>query len=223
MSNVRDSIIATIFKPVPGGYVYRAPSQWVFGPTRTCDHYLVNEAQKAKIAAIVTPRRPILWQAVLWIGFSLMVAVAGVIAWAVTGHDNPTLTDVSIMVALSLVQAFLALQIYRWMLRRRLRPVLAGLPRTDERITKRDVQQALAANAQAISIKQLVLLGATSVMACTALSINFLIWIVKGQSVAFFWLAGAILFGVLAVYNFRRLILKVAHRRNRNRIDFGLN
>jgi hypothetical protein len=34
-----------MFKPVPGGHVFRAPSQWVFWRRR---YYLVNETQRAE-------------------------------------------------------------------------------------------------------------------------------------------------------------------------------
>ena len=74
MSDIRENVTSklaalTIFKPVPGGYVYCAPDR-VFGPSRC---YLVNEAQKAEIIALTTPRRPILWQVMLWLVFTLFV------------------------------------------------------------------------------------------------------------------------------------------------------
>ena len=43
MSNLSKYII---FKPVPGGYVYRIPNAWVFG---SGVHLLVDERQKAAI------------------------------------------------------------------------------------------------------------------------------------------------------------------------------
>ena len=47
MSNLSKYII---FKPVPGGYVYRIPNAWVFG---SGVHLLVDERQKAAIIRTV--------------------------------------------------------------------------------------------------------------------------------------------------------------------------
>lgn len=49
--------ITPMFKPVPGGYVFRAPSRWVFWGRR---FYFVNEMQKAELVSIIAapgPRR----------------------------------------------------------------------------------------------------------------------------------------------------------------------
>ncbi len=191
------------FKPVPGGFVYRAPKPWLFGPTR---HYLASELEKAEISAIMSPRRPILFQVALWMAFSLMVAAAGGIVWAFTGQKEPTAIDVVAMVAVVVVEVFVGLQALRWRQMRRLRPLLADLPLTDERITDSDVRQGLAAGINAVSVKQLAANGATSTMAFTACLMGFLINAILGQSIAFFFLAGTVLFGFAAVIWFRRLI-----------------
>ena len=57
MSKAGDQVRSLLFKQVADGYVFRAPNPRVFGPT---DHYLVNEAQRDEIVAIITPRRPLL-------------------------------------------------------------------------------------------------------------------------------------------------------------------
>ena len=191
------------FKPVPGGFVYRAPKPWLFGPTR---HYLTSESEKAEISAIMTPRRPILFHVALWMAFSLMVAAACGIVWAFTGHGEPTAADVIAMLALVAVEVFAGLQALRWRQMRRLRPVLAGLPLTDERITDSDVRQALAAGVNAMSVKQLAANGASSVMAFTACLMGFLINAILGQPIAFFLLAATVLFGIVAAIWFRRLV-----------------
>jgi hypothetical protein len=191
------------FKPVPGGFIYRAPKPWLFGPTR---HYLTSESQKAEISAIMTPRRPILFQLALWMAFSLMVAAAGGIVWAFTGHREPTAVDVVAMVALIVVEVFAGLQALRWRQMHRLRPVLAGVPLTDERITDSEVRQALAGGVNTMSIKQVAANGAISVMAFAVCLIGFLINAILGQSIAFFFLAGTILFGFVAAVWFLRLI-----------------
>ena len=60
-----------LFRPTSDGWVFRSPNPWVFGDT---PHYLVNDAQKAQIEAIVTPKRP-----------AVVVALyaGGLMAWAV--------------------------------------------------------------------------------------------------------------------------------------------
>ena len=52
-SDVRNSLL--YFKWVPEGFVFRAPNPWIFG---AADHYLVSEAQRDEIAAILLPQRP---------------------------------------------------------------------------------------------------------------------------------------------------------------------
>ena len=166
MSDMRDAIVSAMFRPVPGGYVFRSPNQSVFGDILynwyylmgDAPHYLVNEAQKAEIVAIITPRRPILRVIVITIALLLWVVAAMWIVLAFGyGQANLALSDVIVFTGLILVPVVLALQIALWRKLRRLQPVLVGLPRTDERITNRDFRQA---RANAMSFERLLLLGA---------------------------------------------------------------
>jgi hypothetical protein len=206
VSNIGNQIAATMFKAAPGGFVFREPYRWVFGPAR---HYLVSEAQKAQIAAVVVPRRLILWQVAVWTTLCLMVAIAGVIVWATGRHDNPSAGDVAAMIGLTVVQVYAGLLIFRWWKLRRLRPLLAGALPTDERITRSDVERALNTGAAAVSVRQLVVTGAVSVIASTVFTMNFIIFLVLGQALAWLFLPTAILFGGVAWVYFRRLMLKV--------------
>jgi hypothetical protein len=80
-----------VFKPLPGGWVYRAPNPLVFGDTR---HYLVNDAQKAQIEAIMLPRRPALLAAMLIAGMAVWVlTVANLVGDFGSGHVYPTAGD----------------------------------------------------------------------------------------------------------------------------------
>ena len=129
---------SVMFKPVAGGWVYRAPNPWVFGDA---PHYLVNDAQKAQIEAIVIPRRPVLFGAMLVAGIVAWVFALVGIVWVVSRHDDPSTTDViaiAVLVAISLVAA---LPFAGWIQRRRLQPILAGLPLTQERITLADMRK----------------------------------------------------------------------------------
>ena len=64
-----------VFKPVSGGYAYRAPNAWLFGSR---EHFLVTEGQKAAILAILSSStRPILWiTGIAWIALSALLGTA---------------------------------------------------------------------------------------------------------------------------------------------------
>jgi len=58
MDNGSDRLKSVMFKRAAGGWIYRAPNKWVLGDA---PHYFVTDEQKAKIEAIVVPRRPLLF------------------------------------------------------------------------------------------------------------------------------------------------------------------
>ena len=74
MSNLSKYII---FKPVPGGYVYRVPNAWVFG---SGIHLLVDGDQKAAIIRTMdlVPLFPII--AGSWVALSVLFGTAAL--WA---------------------------------------------------------------------------------------------------------------------------------------------
>ncbi len=205
MSEVRATIEAVNFKNVPGGYVFRAPGPWLFGSAR---YYLVNEAQKAGIVSIMTPRRPVLRHVMAWVALVLMVVVGGMTIWVCTGHDNPTTADVFVWIGLVIAQIFTAVLILRWRLRRRLQPLVAGLPPSDDRITYLDMRQALTTAQAATSIKQLAFVGASSVFAFTTFLVCFVFDLALGLHFSILHLSGAVVFGCSAIVWFRRLIRK---------------
>ena len=204
MTDTRTRMAAAMFMPVPEGYVFREPYRW---PFTQAPHYLVNEAQRDKLLAMIGPKRPILWQITLWGTLCLMVAAAGFLVWALTRHENPTVIDTISMMALTFVQVVVAFLVLRWHKLRGLRPFLASLPTTDSRITRSDMQQQTM---NAMSVRQLILLGAINVMACTSFLISGIIFLVLSQWQGVLHLAGALLFGTLASVYCRRLIGRVA-------------
>jgi hypothetical protein len=152
MSTARE-IESVLFKPVPEGYVYQAPNPWVFGRMR---RYIVSEAQKAALLAIVTPPRPWLRIAVITAAIMLWTgAVAGAM-WAITGDDQPTTIDFLIMMTLILGPIYLAWVAALRRNLRRMRPILAGAPTTQERITQREMRNAIA---DAMSLRKTLLIG----------------------------------------------------------------
>jgi hypothetical protein len=214
VSDIRESIASrliasTIFKPVPGGYVYCAPDR-VFGRSRC---YLVNEAQKAAIVALTTSRHPILWQLVLWLVFALLVVATSLLLRAYTGHDNPTSADAVAIIVLAIVEAIAGLVLLlSWKLRR-LRPALAGLPPTDERITSQDVQQVMKASADSASDKQLLVQGLIGVAASVAFIFSCVVQAVLGHIwTALMSGAAAILLGFTAATVLMRLMARSRER-----------
>jgi hypothetical protein len=125
----------TIFKPVPGGYVYRIPNAWVFG---SGVHLLVDERQKATIIRTMdsVPLFPII--AASWVTLSIVFGTVAL--WAATSLSH-NVRDLLIATSV-LLSIYGALFISRRVLLSRLRPVVAGLPRTGERITSADIRSS---------------------------------------------------------------------------------
>lgn len=135
MSNLSRYVI---FKPVPGGYVYCIPNTWVFG---SGVHLLVDDGQKAAIIKTMdsVPLFPII--AASWATLSILFGAAAL--WA-TQSSSDGVRDV--LVATSVVfSLYGALLASRRVLLSRLRPVIAGLPTTDEKITSADMRNTTPA------------------------------------------------------------------------------
>ena len=77
-----DNREAIMFKKVPEGYLFRAPNPWLFGRAR---FYLVNDAQKAQLLAIVTARS----QAVFWVALVALIGASTAALAYGFGHDVP--------------------------------------------------------------------------------------------------------------------------------------
>lgn len=202
MSDTRAQIAATLFHPAPGGYVYREPYRWPFGEA---PHYLVNEDQKAALLAVIVPKRPVLWQVVLWSTLCLMVAAACVAVWLVTRHDLPTGLDTLAIAVLTVAQVVIGLAILFWSKRRRVRPLLATLPRTDLRITR---SQMRAAATNAMSRRQIIVATVSSAVASIAMLVNAVIHFAWHKPIGLLWLAASLMFAGLAWYYFRKVVVR---------------
>ncbi len=129
----------SMFKKVANGYVFRAPAFRLFGTGR---HYLVNEAQKAQIVEILKlkePNRSI----VMGLVFGAVIVVV-VMAWAYFGyHDSePGIAGYLLMMVMVLASIFALAQVFTWVQFYRLKPVLAHLPRSEERISFSELRAA---------------------------------------------------------------------------------
>jgi hypothetical protein len=128
MSNLSQYVI---FKPVPGGYVYRVPNGWVFG---SGTHLLVDDNQKAAITRTMdsVPLFPVI--AGSWVALSVLFGTAAL--WSAQSPSHAyVLVAISVLFAL-----YGALFISRRVLLSRLWPIIGGLPTTDERITRADIR-----------------------------------------------------------------------------------
>lgn len=130
-----------VFKPVPGGYVYRQPTLLPFGSRA---HYLLTDAQRAALLALHSAStRLVLWT--IGISFVALTAALGTALslWAhQSGYDDPGLPALVVMIAMT-ASIYLASIAGRGMLLQRLRATLATLPPTNERITASDERQAM--------------------------------------------------------------------------------
>jgi hypothetical protein len=123
------------FKPVPGGYVYRIPSPWIFGSST---HLLIDDSQRDAIIKTMDSLPLFSIIAVSWIILSILFGTASVWAFQTPSHG---LRDLFIAIGV-IVSLYGALLISRRVLLSRLRPITAGLPTTEERITITDMRSA---------------------------------------------------------------------------------
>jgi hypothetical protein len=154
-----DNREAIMFKKVPDGYVFRAPNPWVLGRAK---FYLVDEAQKTKLLAIITARS----QAVFWVMFAGLIGISTPALAYLSGHANPTPRDFVVMLALVPIWLYAAALVSVRPTARRLQPLLAGLPRTDQRITAAEMRQAVR---KTVSFRHYLLLGVSQAILSVAL------------------------------------------------------
>jgi hypothetical protein len=199
---------SVLFKAVPGGWVFRSPNPWVFGDT---PHYLVDDAQKAEIEAIILPRRPRLLAAAVIVGILGWAMAVATLMWAFSRHEDPTAGDIGLMVALIVLPMMALLPIAGFIQRRRLAPVLAGAPLTSERISYAEVRQNVRSSTPP---KQLLNALVASVFACVAACFALLVHVLTRHVVfdAYIALWGfvAIAFGVASFSWYREVLRKAS-------------
>jgi hypothetical protein len=198
MSYTRNIVEATRFKAVPGGYVFRMPNPWLFGKP---DHYLVSEAQKTELLAILTPRRPALR---IFLAFVLVALAGSAMVFLLrtfgSGQNALTVGDHMIMVAVALVAVAAANAIDRIRGRRRVERITAQLPRTNEAISYCDRHHAmLGATPFRLKVTMLLVSGLLSAMQLRS-------WSSDADPVA---AVGAIVFGLLALHEAFTLVQKL--------------
>jgi hypothetical protein len=152
MAGLYDGVEEVAFKPIAGGYVFQSNNPWLIGPRR---RYFVNETQKAEIAACLRETLRRIKPYVFAAAALIPVALVAEGLWLALGRGaTPGTTALyTALLALGLFVPYIAMvHIYSM---RRLLPLIAGLPRTNERITLGEGTRSFAAKA---SFKMLVLL-----------------------------------------------------------------
>ena len=122
------------FKRVLTGWVFQAPSPWLFGSRR---YYLASETQRAEIIAFFDD---VSWRRII-AALLLATVVCGLMAlalWLIPRLWNSILLT---MLPISIVAGSLINAYFWWTLR----PLLVGVPQTTERITWGERLRALAA------------------------------------------------------------------------------
>jgi len=93
-----DEIEALLFKPFGDRYIFQQANPWVFGRG---ERYLVTEAQKRELLAIIVPRRPALRIAIVTAAVLLWTALVALALWAFFGNDQPETRDIVAIVVLT--------------------------------------------------------------------------------------------------------------------------
>lgn len=130
MASWYERTVQASFKPTADGYVYRCPNPWLFGRWRS---YLVNEAQKEIVAAHLRQRQRL----ILWLMAIYLLTALGLTALLQSSGAAPDTSTAGFMGVIALTMlAMLALALVPHLyLMRKIEPLLAQLPRADERAT----------------------------------------------------------------------------------------
>jgi FtsH-binding integral membrane protein len=127
--NPFDGIEELTFRPVEGGFLYAAPNHWLLGRRR---HYFVNAEQKALLAsAHRTMMQQAFWTIIIGAG-----ACGPIAGGFLLSHSNAQ--QLAYLGAWALVGIAVGL-ILNMLLLRRIKPIIATLTPSSERITRRDM------------------------------------------------------------------------------------
>jgi len=138
----REMLKGAFFRPTAGGYLYRAPTPYVFRRTR---HYIVTDTQRDAILDVLVPPRnaPIarLGRALQFgifglVGLSLSASLSGLYATRLPG--TATIVLGALMLPL-LIAVLVAIHRVARLQLSQLQPILAAAQPTAERITNADV------------------------------------------------------------------------------------
>jgi hypothetical protein len=177
------------FKRVPEGWVYRIPNPWLLGRSR---YYLVSEKQKSEIAG--HHRR--MWLFLL-LGIAVIAAVGAPLTLA--GFDEQQVVlSLATAALLGLIVGFAA---NAWLCRT-IRPIIANLTPTTQRITQSEVLNTQIA---VFSRGYLLFFGSLSLLLFALIALQPLLTSAGWDTRSLF---GALLFGAGTIYWFALYIAK---------------
>jgi hypothetical protein len=177
------------FKRVPEGWVYRVPNPWLLGRSR---YYLVSEKQKSEIAG--HHRR--MWL-ILLLGIAVIAAVGAPLTLA--GFDEQQVVlSLATAALLGLIVGFAA---NAWLCRT-IRPIIANLTPTTQRITQSEVLNTQIA---VFSRGYLLFFGSLSLLLFALIALQPLLTSAGWDTRSLF---GALLFGAGTIYWFALYIAK---------------
>jgi hypothetical protein len=177
------------FKRVPEGWVYRIPNPWLLGRSR---YYLVSEKQKSEIAG--HHRR--MWLFLL-LGITVIAAVGAPLTLA--GFDEQQVVlSLATAALLGLIVGFAA---NAWLCRT-IRPIIANLTPTTQRITQSEVLNTQIA---VFSRGYLLFFGSLSLLLFALIALQPLLTSAGWDTRSLF---GALLFGAGTIYWFALYIAK---------------
>ena len=177
------------FKRVPEGWVYRAPNPWLLGRSR---YYLVSEKQKSEIAG--HHRR-------MWLFLLLGIAVVAAVGAPLTlagFDDQQVVLSLATAALLGLIVGFVA-NAWLW---RTIRPIIADLPPTTQRIAQSEVLNTQIA---VFSRGYLLFFGSLSLLLLALIALQPLLTSAAWDARS---LCGALLFGAGTIYWFALYIAK---------------
>ena len=177
------------FKRVPEGWVYRAPNPWLLGRSR---YYLVSEKQKSEIAG--HHRR-------MWLFLLLGIAVIAAVGAPLTlagFDDQQVVLSLATAALLGLIVGFVA---NAWLCRT-IRPIIADLTPTTQRITQSEVLNTQIA---VFSRGYMLFFGSLSLLLFALIALQPLLTSAGWDARS---LCGALLFGAGTIYWFALYIAK---------------
>jgi hypothetical protein len=177
------------FKRVPEGWVYRVPNPWLLGRSR---YYLVSEKQKSEIAG----HHRQMWL-ILLLGIAVITAVGAPLTLA--GFDEQQVVlSLATAALLGLIVGFAA---NAWLCRT-IRPIIANLTPTTQRITQSEVLNTQIA---VFSRGYLLFFGSLSLLLFALIALQPLLTSAGWDARS---LIGALLFGAGTIYWFALYIAK---------------
>jgi hypothetical protein len=189
------------FKPIPGGYVFQPPS--LFWPVVRGRGYRVNETQKADLAACLRRQRGLIFLllvAYVLTGLGLAAAID-----AVGGPGRISTAEFIAILAMTMLGAVPIVILPHIYLVRTLRPLLADLPRTEERISLGYQLRSLAA---AVSVPLMLLGGLGGGLMIIGSIISIVDAVAEGRGGAkLYWPIFGLLFGALLTSYFAYLAM----------------